>query len=287
VDIRRIRELVIIAMFADDDLLETLVLKGGNALDIAHQMNLRASVDVDFSMSGDFDDLETIRPKIERSLSERFDAEGYQVFDYKFMPKPTKSNQELPPFWGGYQVEFKIIEQQQYSRLQGDAANLRRNATTIGSQQQRTFKIDISKYEYCDPKEELELDDFTIYVYTLPMIVIEKLRALCQQMPEYPLRGKGRARARDVFDIYAILTEKSVEITAPENQALFRPIFAAKAVPLRLLSQIQGQREFHRPDWAAVEQSASASLESFDFYYDFLENLVESLESLWIEEPPG
>jgi hypothetical protein len=120
VDIRRIRELVIIAMFADDDLLETLVLKGGNALDIAHQMNLRASVDVDFSMSGDFDDLETIRPKIERSLSERFDAEGYQVFDYKFMPKPSKSNQELPPFWGGYQVEFKIIEQQQYSRLQGD-----------------------------------------------------------------------------------------------------------------------------------------------------------------------
>ncbi|NJK57598.1 MAG: hypothetical protein HC939_17135 [Pleurocapsa sp. SU_5_0] len=32
-EIRRIRELVIIAMFADDDLMETLVLKGGNALD--------------------------------------------------------------------------------------------------------------------------------------------------------------------------------------------------------------------------------------------------------------
>jgi hypothetical protein len=31
VDIRRIRELVIIAMFADDELMETLVLKGGNA----------------------------------------------------------------------------------------------------------------------------------------------------------------------------------------------------------------------------------------------------------------
>jgi predicted nucleotidyltransferase component of viral defense system len=287
VDIRRIRELVIIAMFADDDLLETLVLKGGNALDIAHQMNLRASVDVDFSMSGDFDDLETIRSKIERSLSERFDSAGYRVFDYKFMPKPTKSSRELPLFWGGYQVEFKIIERQQYSRLQGDRVNLRRNATTIGSQQQRTFKIDISKYEYCDPKEELELDDFTIYVYTLPMIVIEKLRALCQQMPEYPLRGKGRARARDVFDIYAIITEKAVDIAAPENQALFRPIFAAKEVPLRLLSQLQEQREFHRSDWAAVEQSVSASLESFDFYYDFLERLVASLKSLWIEEPPG
>jgi predicted nucleotidyltransferase component of viral defense system len=274
---------VIIAMFADDDLLDTLVLKGGNALDIAHKMNLRASVDVDFSMSGDFDDLGIIRAKIERSLAERFDSEGYQVFDYKFLPKPQQSAVELPPFWGGYQVEFKIIENQQYSRLQGDVANLRRNATTIGSQQQRTFKIDISKYEYCDPKEELEFDDFTIYVYTLPMIAIEKLRALCQQMPEYPLRGKGRARARDVFDIYTIMTERAVDLTAPENRQLFQPIFSAKAVPLRLLLQIQAQREFHRPDWAAVEQSVLEPLESFDFYYDFLEGLIARLEALGIE----
>jgi predicted nucleotidyltransferase component of viral defense system len=283
VDIRRIRELVIIAMFADDDLMETLVLKGGNALDIAHNMNLRASVDVDFSMSGDFDDPETIRLKIERSLSERFDSEEYQVFDYKFMLKPKKSNQELPSFWGGYQVEFKIIEKQQYSQFQDDTANLRRNATTIGEKQQRIFKIDISKHEYCDPKEELELDDFTIYVYTLPMIVIEKLRALCQQMPRYPLRGKSRARARDVFDIYSIITEKSVDITSTENRKLFRPIFSAKEVPLSLLFQIKEQREFHRPDWAAVEQSVLSPLKSFDFYYDFLENLIESLESLGIE----
>lgn len=282
-DIRRIRELVIIAMFADDDLLDTLVLKGGNALDIAHDMNLRASVDVDFSMSGDFEDIETIRPKIERSLSERFDSEGYRVFDYKFQLKPKKSNQELPVFWGGYQVEFKLIEQQQYSQLQDNIANLRCNATTIGSRQQRTFKIDISKYEYCDHKEELELDDFTIYVYTLPMIVIEKLRALCQQMPDYPLRGKGTARARDVFDIYSIITEKSVDITSPENQELFRPIFAAKDVPLSLLSGVKEQREFHRSDWAAVEQSVSDPLESFDFYYDFLAELIESLKTLGIE----
>ncbi|NJO99115.1 MAG: nucleotidyl transferase AbiEii/AbiGii toxin family protein [Pleurocapsa sp. CRU_1_2] len=89
-DIRRIRELVIIAMFADDDLMETLVLKGGNALDIAHDLKLRASVDVDFSMSDDFEDLEAIESKIERTLSERFDSEGYQVFDYRFKPKPKK-----------------------------------------------------------------------------------------------------------------------------------------------------------------------------------------------------
>ncbi|NJK58870.1 MAG: nucleotidyl transferase AbiEii/AbiGii toxin family protein [Pleurocapsa sp. SU_5_0] len=282
-DIRRIRELVIIAMFADDDLMETLVLKGGNALDIAHDLKLRASVDVDFSMSDDFEDLEAIESKIERTLSERFDSEGYQVFDYRFKPKPKKASQEIPDFWGGYQVEFKIIEAQKYDELQLNLDNLRRNATTIGSEQQRTFKIDISKHEYCDSKEELELDDYIIYVYTLPMILIEKLRALCQQMPEYPLRGKGRARARDVFDIYSIITEKSVDIASSENQELFKSIFSAKEVPLSLLSGIKKQREFHRPDWAAVEQSVSTSLKSFDFYYDFLEELVENLKSLGIE----
>ena len=108
-DIRRIRELVIIAMFADDDLMDILVLKGGNALDIAHGMNLRASIDVDFSISGDFENSEIVKHKIEQSLSERFDSEGYKLFDYKFEQKPSKSKQEIPPFWGGYEVEFKII----------------------------------------------------------------------------------------------------------------------------------------------------------------------------------
>jgi len=283
VNIRRIRELVIIAMFANDEFMDTFVLKGGNALDIAHKMNLRASVDVDFSMSGDFEDVELISSKIEQSLWERFDSDGYRVFDYKFKPKPLKTKKEIPYFWGGYEVEFKIIEEDKYSRFQRDINNLRRNATTIGSQQQRTFKIDISKHEYCNPKEEMELDDFTIYVYTLPMIVIEKLRALCQQLPEYPLRGQGRARARDIFDIYSIITEKSVDITSAENRELFKPIFLAKQVPLSLLSLVKDQREFHRPDWSAVEQSVSIPLKSFDFYYDFLEELIEKLKSFEIK----
>ncbi len=282
-DVRKIREIVIIAMFADDDLMDILVLKGGNALDIAHGMNLRASIDVDFSISGDFENSEIIKRKIEQSLSERFDSEGYKLFDYKFKQKPSKSKQEIPSFWGGYQVEFKIIEKAKYSQLKQNTSNLRRNAAVISSEQKRSFKIDISKCEYCDFKEELELNDFTIYVYTLPMIVIEKLRALCQQMPEYLLRGKGRARARDVFDIYSIIHEKLVDITTQENQELFKPIFLAKQVPLSLLLQIKEQREFHRLDWVAVEQSVSVTLEPFDFYYDYLEKLIERLKSLGIE----
>ena len=45
----------IVAMFADDDLMDLLVLKGGNAMDVVLQVNSRASVDLDFSMRDDLD----------------------------------------------------------------------------------------------------------------------------------------------------------------------------------------------------------------------------------------
>ena len=34
--LQKIKRLAIVAMFSDDDLLERLVLKGGNALDLVH-----------------------------------------------------------------------------------------------------------------------------------------------------------------------------------------------------------------------------------------------------------
>jgi len=53
--LERIRRLVITAMFADDVLMNRLVLKGGNALDIIHKLGTRTSLDIDLSMPGDFD----------------------------------------------------------------------------------------------------------------------------------------------------------------------------------------------------------------------------------------
>ena len=38
-----IKRTAIVAMFADDELMDVLVLKGGNAMDIVHQVNSRAS----------------------------------------------------------------------------------------------------------------------------------------------------------------------------------------------------------------------------------------------------
>lgn len=47
-----IRKLGIIAMFSDDELMEMLVLKGGNAMALFYSEYSRASIDLDFSLCG-------------------------------------------------------------------------------------------------------------------------------------------------------------------------------------------------------------------------------------------
>ena len=57
IDYKVIRKIAIVALFADDFLFERLVLKGGNALGLALGMSSRTSLDLDFSIENDFDDL--------------------------------------------------------------------------------------------------------------------------------------------------------------------------------------------------------------------------------------
>src|SRR5258708_12024063 len=73
----RIKSLAVQAMFSDDELLEQLVLKGGNAMALVHQISARASVDLDFSLKQDFgENLEDLQPRIFKTLSDTFRANG-------------------------------------------------------------------------------------------------------------------------------------------------------------------------------------------------------------------
>jgi Nucleotidyl transferase AbiEii toxin, Type IV TA system len=100
VDPAEIRKIAIIAMFSDDVLLNILVLKGGNAIDLVHGLSARGSFDIDFSMEGDFADLTQIRTRIFRALRDRFDSAGMIVFDEKFGPKPDVRREGLDERWG-------------------------------------------------------------------------------------------------------------------------------------------------------------------------------------------
>jgi len=83
-DYRKIRRIAITAIFSDDFLFERVVLKGGNALSLALGLGNRTSLDLDFSIENDFEDLNGVRGRIQKALETRFLAEGFNVFDFKF-----------------------------------------------------------------------------------------------------------------------------------------------------------------------------------------------------------
>jgi len=153
----------------------------------------------------------------------------------------------------------------------------------VGPEQQRKFSVDISKYEYCEGKVERELDAYAIYVYSPEMIVVEKLRAICQQMPEYALRNQPSPRARDFYDIWCVMTATSLNLAAPGTVELAKHIFAAKKVRLASVAQVSDQREFHRPDWPAVVDAVAENLNDFDFYFDFVVEQLAALKTLWVD----
>lgn len=285
---RRIKELAIIAMFSDDELMEQLVLKGGNAIDLLYNVASRASVDVDFSMEKDFDadGREAIRGRIEKTLQRTFRENGYEAFDVTMEEKPRGLTLDMADFWGGYNVEFKLSTEENFGKFSGDREQLRRNAVRLG--QGTKFSIDISKYEYTTGKRPHDLDGYQIFVYTPEMIVCEKLRAICQQMPEYDQvikrTRKGSSRARDFFDIHSLVTTQNIDVSTDSFRDLVRSVFKAKRVPLSLLRKVGESevREFHRIDFAAVQNTVKPGtpLEAFDFYVDFVVKLVGLLEPL-------
>ena len=279
-----IRKLTITALFSDDELFDQIVLKGGNAMTLVHKISLRTSLDLDFSLEKDFEDLQYIHTRMERALASRFATFGLVPFDVMLLPKPSTGNDESAPRWGGYQLEFKLIDEKRYRSFGTEKSHLRREALVTGPNQMRKFTVDFSKWEYTEGKVRADFDDYKIYVYTPAMIALEKVRAVCQQMEEYTPAGKTRrARARDFFDIHTIVTRTGFRFDSPLSLDLARLIFAAKEVPLALLGKIKDQREFHRADWPGVRSAVAEPLQEFDFYFDFVLREIEPLHSLWME----
>ena len=109
--LEKIKRLTIVGLFSDDELMDAFVLKGGNALDIVYGIAPRASLDIDLSMSSEFEhgQLGVVRTRIENALKRPFSDNGYEVFDVTLDEKPEKPHPQSPHFWGGYQLTFKLI----------------------------------------------------------------------------------------------------------------------------------------------------------------------------------
>lgn len=286
--LQRMRRLAITGIFSDDRLLDKLVLKGGNLLDVVYGISARTSVDVDLSMDGEFEgSLEDLSERIERGLKSTFSDAGYTVFDLNIRSVPPHLSDDMKCFWGGYKIDFKIIHTEQFAMLSNDIEALRRNSISVGKRGSTRFTVDISKHEYCQAKEAADVDGYTIFTYTPPMFVCEKLRAICQQMSEYValVKSNPSARSRDFVDIQIVTKGFAIDFSGTELKELLNKTFEVKRVPLELIGAIQGTREFHSADFVSVQDTVKAGtkLKSFDFYFDFVCARCEELESFWDE----
>lgn len=283
-ELLRIRETIIVAVASDEALVERLVLKGGNALDIVHKLGERSSLDLDFSMQGDFESASEVsdtEQRLFRALGDRFDALGFLVFDERFESRP-RGDGGPGVVWGGYSAQFKLITRRRFIELGGvigvepearllEAMQREAHVTGVGSQ--RSFVIEISKFEHTEGKQLVEVGGFDCYVYTPAMIAVEKLRAICQQSPLYAQRKHPTPRPRDFFDIHTIAVRASCDIAAREHRSLVNAMFSAKQVPLELIEDIGApeRRDFHAQQWRSVADSVRGGpAHDFDFYYDFV-----------------
>jgi len=279
----RLKQRTLIALFSDDQLVHRLVLKGGNALSLAYGLMSRASFDLDFSMEGQFDsaELPAIRGRIETRLIQAFAPIGYAVFDVRLEQKPENITPDLEVFWGGYNLEFRLVRRERYDELHGDLTAIRREALKPRPRGKARFEVDISRHEYCEGKQPVEIDFFTVFVYTPLMVVCEKIRAICQQMPRYAATVKKHQapRARDFFDIHQTVQQFRIDILNDESVELLKKMFQAKRVPAALLASVRETREFHRQDWDAVRDTVDPGikLREFDYYFAFVAGLCDEL----------
>jgi hypothetical protein len=293
-----IRKTIIVAIASDEALMERLVLKGGNALDIVYRLGERASLDIDFSMSGDFssrEELEAIKLRLFQALRDRFDALELIVFDERLEERPRGQGGPGVAVWGGYNATFKLLPRERFYALGGSPGvpasgalleAMQRQSLNAGSDagSTRKFAIEISKFEYCEGRLLQSVDDYDCYVYSPAMIAAEKLRAICQQLPAYAQRRNPTPRPRDFLDIHTIETRAGCDLAAAEHHLLIRSMFATKEVPLRLIGDIGSDtsRAFHAQQWPAVVNLVRGTLpHGFDFYFDYVtESGRQVLEAL-------
>jgi hypothetical protein len=279
-----IKKYAIIGLFSDDVLLENFVLKGGNAISLIYGICSRTSIDIDLSLESDFEDYEEIKGRVFRSLERTFEERGYVVFDLELVHKPSLMGSDKPAFWGGYELTFKVIEKVKYEELHGDLRTLRKSALPLGKNKKLAFRVDISRNEFCGGKRKDEVENYAIYVYTPEMIVLEKIRTICQQMEEYReiVKGfKASPRARDFFDIYAVCAKLKIDLSTATNVEILRNIFKAKGVPLALIGRIKEYYEYHAMDYVSLQSTvvSPADLKPFRFYFDYVVDLCRPLES--------
>jgi len=274
-------ETSLVAIYSNIRLSEHIYLKGGQALRLKEKLRARFSADIDFSSDQPISDGKAFFEMMEEALSKEFHRCGYCLFDFQAVRQPKIRPEGTPDFWGGWAVQFKLVEEAKRN-LPTDQRS-REALIPIGSTSPRIV-MDISEHEYCGSTERIRLRAADVKVYSRALLLLEKLRAICQQHPEYSLRVSGQ-RARDYYDIERLwdLVLRTGEPGQFLNEcaAHIEAVFEAKAVSMSLLDKIFETEfiELQRTGWPSVEITVSGNLQPFDYYLENLLNLSNDIKS--------
>ncbi len=252
-------------------------------MSLVYKMANRSSLDFDFSIENDFSEKELpiVSEKLHAALESEFLENDLAVFDYDFHNKPENIKPCNTGFWGGYVASFKLASIKNKQRYGERLEVLRKKALRIDRGGKQKIDIEISKFEYCERREE-ELDDRIIYVYPPELLALEKIRAICQQTGEFMLivpKPGIKGRAKDFFDIYCLCQTFNLNLLSTESINKLKEVFMAKNVPLGTLFKIEEYKNIHEITFASVINTVSTNttLKDFSFYFDFVINVTRTL----------
>jgi hypothetical protein len=261
----------VLAIFRDEKLSENMVLKGGSALRMLEQDRSRLSIDADFSVRVPIKDTGPYFDRIKRALSDRFEQQGFCVIDFIVTPRPETPKTGHPLWWKGWQCEFKLV-QQAHSRFSLEVQ--RRRAFIPEGSNTSKIMIDISEHEYCGLDQKKPISGVLVYGYSKELLILEKLRAICQQYPEYRFHS-NKNRARDFYDIYRLSRGLDNQLICRCRDHL-NPVFDAKEVPVAMLKALWDEDflAIQRLGFDQVGDSVEKPLFEFEIYLERVRYLV-------------
>jgi len=281
-----LRQAILIAISLANESKEfgELVLKGACAAELLYG-DFRFSQDIDYSHPDSIANPKKCKENFTEFLQDTLGERGYKILRLKWNVKPEgKFQQEAPFFWRGHQIQVDVISMEEWEKIIKLPSSLKeKDRRFLDPQNYLRYRIDISEHEYTKGHEQKILEGYTIKVYTSAMIVAEKLRAICQQIPEYPQRfhKKPKPRARDFYDIYQIMQRANIHWNKSQNSEILQPMFKAKEVELESLARIKNKetKTLHSnpSELTRLKDTVTGQLREFDFYYDYVVNLAEEI----------
>jgi len=264
----------IIAIYSEPKPSVPLFLKGGSAMRLFYGLTSRLSIDVDFSVDKAVEDVSSLFNAMKSKISRRFQELKYEAINFKWTRKPKSKHKDKPDWWGGWSFEFKLVS---FDHSDKSIEIKRRNALIPEGANSSKIIVEISEHEYCKNGRTKVINGVTILGYSRELIVLEKIRAICQQHPEYKFR-LSKNRARDFYDIHELT--KNIDDDFVHRCSLhIESVFRAKEVPISFLNSLW-EEDFidkQRRGFDQVKDTVQGKVDDFAFYLENLRFLVKEI----------